>query len=604
MKLYKKQAFSLTELLIVLVVVAVLFAALAPIMTKRRNGANVSNESVWNFVTNDDQMDSFFDPGVPGWTSTAYIGYNPTPYGISSPAAKVVIKAKPKQRQIQFRYGTGNGINAGSLFVDDRSNIMLASNNNYFVDADISNGNTVAGIGAFSKVRFSNYAIAYGPFAMAGSDANTDFGENDKIIAVGNIVARNFRSTGNLEDIFIGSGSGRTRYYPYGSIALGSNSMSSEASAGNYNIYLGYDTGGGEASTTTSINQYNVIAGSSYVGKTSASNYPRYNTILGYDVYASGNPQIRNLTAAGYGACNSISSVNDGTRTCIGYSSGAAINGTNVSGDPYNTDKYEHIFLGGVPLGGFAGRSVLEVHNHVVDKTKIRKSPQVSPTVIMNSNLVVRGNVFFPYDNGGMASFRHIDVSRQIWERTNDQDHCKKWGGMFGRRDWRHGVGWRKKDTHSNTYLEYRQYCLNRGDMTGYNLSTQCPRLSVSDIRLKDNITDNESGLREILSILPYNYTFKADKNRTPQTGVIAQDLQKVFPISVNKGDDGYLRIRWDEMFYAAINAIKSLDKKIEKLAADISSMESDVKNLKSNHKVLQKRIASLNARATKLERK
>ena len=36
MILHKKQAFSLTELLIVLVVIAILFAAMAPIVTKRR----------------------------------------------------------------------------------------------------------------------------------------------------------------------------------------------------------------------------------------------------------------------------------------------------------------------------------------------------------------------------------------------------------------------------------------------------------------------------------------------------------------------------------------------------------------------------------------
>ena len=88
------------------------------------------------------------------------------------------------------------------------------------------------------------------------------------------------------------------------------------------------------------------------------------------------------------------------------------------------------------------------------------------------------------------------------------------------------------------------------------------------------------------------------------QTGVIAQDLQKVFPNSVTKGDDGYLRIRWDEMFYSAINAIKILDRKVDSIAAEITGMEKDVKDLHSRHQKLQKRIASLNARAAKLENK
>lgn len=55
----KKYAFSLTELLIVLVVLAVLFAALAPILTTRHNGASVSTENIWNYVNDDEQQKIF-----------------------------------------------------------------------------------------------------------------------------------------------------------------------------------------------------------------------------------------------------------------------------------------------------------------------------------------------------------------------------------------------------------------------------------------------------------------------------------------------------------------------------------------------------------------
>ena len=72
-----KKAFSLTELLIVLVIVAVLFSAMLPIMTKRKTGSTSSNEPVWMFVNEDDQKDAFYDPGTPTWTSTAFIGVDP-----------------------------------------------------------------------------------------------------------------------------------------------------------------------------------------------------------------------------------------------------------------------------------------------------------------------------------------------------------------------------------------------------------------------------------------------------------------------------------------------------------------------------------------------
>ena len=61
-----------------------------------------------------------------------------------------------------------------------------------------------------------------------------------------------------------------------------------------------------------------------------------------------------------------------------------------------------------------------------------------------------------------------------------------------------------------------------------------------SDSRLKENIEEYDGGYEEILALMPYNYTFKSDNEKKPQVGVIAQDLQKVFPTAVSEGKDGY----------------------------------------------------------------
>ncbi len=55
-------------------------------------------------------------------------------------------------------------------------------------------------------------------------------------------------------------------------------------------------------------------------------------------------------------------------------------------------------------------------------------------------------------------------------------------------------------------------------------------------------------------------------------------------------------------MFFAMINAIKTLDRKVENIAYQIAGIESDVSKLQKSHNALHKRIAALNARATKLE--
>ena len=61
-----------------------------------------------------------------------------------------------------------------------------------------------------------------------------------------------------------------------------------------------------------------------------------------------------------------------------------------------------------------------------------------------------------------------------------------------------------------------------------------------SDRRLKYVGKEFNSGLEKIRQLKVFNYTFKKDKSKTPHVGVIAQDLQKVFPDAVKKGTDGF----------------------------------------------------------------
>ena len=85
----------------------------------------------------------------------------------------------------------------------------------------------------------------------------------------------------------------------------------------------------------------------------------------------------------------------------------------------------------------------------------------------------------------------------------------------------------------------------------------------------------------------------KNDSTNTPHVGVMAQDLQKIFPDAVFKGDDGFLRIRMEDMFYAMINAIKELDTKVTYLM-DREKRIND----------LQKQVNALDKRLTALEKK
>lgn len=116
-----------------------------------------------------------------------------------------------------------------------------------------------------------------------------------------------------------------------------------------------------------------------------------------------------------------------------------------------------------------------------------------------------------------------------------------------------------------------------------------------SDKRLKNIGKSFSAGLDAIKAINVYNFTFKKDPTRTPQVGVIAQDLQKIFPNAVVKGKDGFLKIRTEDIFYALVNAVKELDAKIESLKNnEIATLRAKVDKLEKENKALEKRLSAL----------
>ena len=114
--------------------------------------------------------------------------------------------------------------------------------------------------------------------------------------------------------------------------------------------------------------------------------------------------------------------------------------------------------------------------------------------------------------------------------------------------------------------------------------------LNTSDIRKKNVIGEYKSGLDDIMKIKTYEYVYKDDLTKTKQVGVIAQELQKIFPNAVKKDSKGYLSIRKDDMFYAVINAVKQLG--------------TDVKALKEENELLKLQVKELTERIERLEAK
>jgi FtsZ-binding cell division protein ZapB len=125
-----------------------------------------------------------------------------------------------------------------------------------------------------------------------------------------------------------------------------------------------------------------------------------------------------------------------------------------------------------------------------------------------------------------------------------------------------------------------------------------------SDARKKNITGDNTAGLKEINALEVKNFTYKDDKEKTPHVGVIAQQLQKIFPNSVFEDSEGFLKIKTEEIFYGMVNAIKELYAQLQDLTAKITGLDKRIEALEKENKQLKEQNNAFEKRLKKLEAK
>ena len=459
-----------------------------------------------------------------------------------------------------YRQGTGgsNVIIGGDAMsqYSGNNNVVMGTQAMYY-----GSGNNNVAIGTNANYNGTNSAATYTGTTAVGHNAQASA---EDAVAIG----KNANSSREQAISINGTASG------YSSIAMGTDS-STDGSYGvaignsahtekNYSVAIAFDSTAtgymsiaiGNGATASDYSSLAMGAGSSSSGnssvaignRTSSSNLSAI--AIGLDAQAAGSESVaigsntnangtRN-TAIGTNACRFV---NGSNKTCIGANSGPS------AGHVYSkaSDNYERIFIGSRSKFN-GGAAVLEVHNldtkrsgGAYDKWYSNQGCDLGScsrlndtTVFINGNLVVRGTTFITSKHYGGDSF----VIKALEHSGGQMEPAP------------HGDGW------------------------GDTAEGWIPSLHSSDRRLKYVGKESASGLNKIRQLKVFNYTFKKDTTKTPHVGVIAQDLQKVFPNAVKKGADGFLTIRMEDMFYAVINAIKELDSRV-------TTLEKENKELK-----------------------
>ena len=100
-----------------------------------------------------------------------------------------------------------------------------------------------------------------------------------------------------------------------------------------------------------------------------------------------------------------------------------------------------------------------------------------------------------------------------------------------------------------------------------------------SDARLKANIISLGSTLAKLLQIDGKKYTMKKDENKKQKIGVLAQDIEKVFPELVSESN-GIKSVNYQGLVPVLINALKEQDSKMKEQDNKMNEQEARIERL------------------------
>ncbi len=121
----------------------------------------------------------------------------------------------------------------------------------------------------------------------------------------------------------------------------------------------------------------------------------------------------------------------------------------------------------------------------------------------------------------------------------------------------------------------------------------------LSDRRFKEGINSVERILDKIGKIKLYSYDWNdhekvANLTKTPQIGLMADELNEVFPEFVGEDDDGFKRVDYGQLSSVLFQGVNELSEKI-------SQQQAFIQSEKNSRVQLQSRLTSLEEKNAKL---
>jgi hypothetical protein len=136
----------------------------------------------------------------------------------------------------------------------------------------------------------------------------------------------------------------------------------------------------------------------------------------------------------------------------------------------------------------------------------------------------------------------------------------------------------------------------------------------LSDVRLKKSIQPFPAVLDNLVRLQPVSYNWKTEEypqfrfSSGREIGLIAQEVEKVFPDMISTDQAGYKRVNYGELPYLMLQAIRELKAENEKLQEELKTKEAQweegfrAQEERAGLQEMQQQMAALEARLARVE--
>lgn len=139
---------------------------------------------------------------------------------------------------------------------------------------------------------------------------------------------------------------------------------------------------------------------------------------------------------------------------------------------------------------------------------------------------------------------------------------------------------------------------LNNGSWRGFSIDGNSDIDWQSDRRLKKNIVDAEPMLDRLMQLPFRRFQWKSSVNpdELPEFGVIAQEVEPLFPDLIGKGEDGIMTVGYTTFATIACKTIQELkiekDREIDELREDLDRKDAELADLNARLLALEKLVS------------